>query len=244
MFKLDLRGIQDLEDDLRQFRERAYPFATKQTLNQTAFEAMTIARNIVDRKMVLRNQWTKGSIQYEQTRTLNVAHQESIVGSIQEYMATQETGGSESSKGVHGMAIPTGYSAGQEGQKPRTRLPKRANMMRAIKLAQRIRGRTPKQRMRIAIRNAVNTKRRYIFLKGLAHKKAGIFRVIGGRKGARDDGPTKGATIKMVHDLSQRTVRVPRNPWLMPAVNIAMEGMDDTYRKALIFQLKRWRIFE
>lgn len=241
MFNIDNKSIKRLEADLKAFAHRALPFATKSTLNMAAFDAQKEARATVSAKMVERNKFTRQSIRVDQAKTLNVRRQESAVGSIAEYMADQEFGGVKASKGKHGVAIATSFSAGQQGQRPRTRLPRKPNKLANIRLK---RGkRTPankRQRTLFAVQDAVSSGNRTVFL-DLGRTK-GIFRVVGGRKGFKRGWP-KGARLKMLHDMSNKSVRIPRNPWLAPATKRTEKKIPGFYRKAIIFQLKRKGLF-
>ena len=137
MFTANDKDLKQLEKDLKTFADRAFPFATKNTLNKAAFTAQKIARKDVSVKMVERNRFTQQSIQVEQTRTLNVRQQRSTVGSIADYMEDQEFGAVKRKKGSEGVSIPTGYSAGQQGQQPRTRVPRKANKLASIRLSKK-----------------------------------------------------------------------------------------------------------
>jgi len=243
MIKLDEKDLKDLQSDLKTFANRAYPFATKETLNKTAFHAMKVARNDVEVSMVLRNRWTVGSIRAQPTRSLNVNQQFSVVGSTEEYMAHQEFGRLETTKGKHGVAIPTGYSAGQEGVTPRTRLPRKANRMQNIRIAKfQQSGKTRKQRMVMTVRRAVETNRRFVYLD--LGKRRGIFKVRGGDIEYASRGWPGKASLKMLQDLSHRSVRIPKSPWLNPSTKKASNKMPEFYREAILFQLKRNKIFD
>ena len=242
MFKIDTQEIKNLESDLKTFASRAFPFATKQTMNRSAFEAQKTIKRVISVKMIERNKFTGRSIQVDQTRTLNVNRQAAVVGSTADYMEDQEFGGVKYKKGKEGTAIPTAYSAGQGmNAEPRTRLPRRANTLQNIQL-QRRRGkaRSRKQRMILAVRSAVDTGYRFVFL-DLGRKK-GIFRVVGGSRGTKRGWP-KGAKIRMVHDLTEQSVVIPKNPTFKPSVERTQSLMPGFYRDALIFQLKRNKLF-
>ena len=233
MFKLDDRDIKELEKELKTFADRAYPFATKATLNRAAFETQKIARKDVRVKMVTRNKFTEQSIQVDQARTLNVSRQAATVGSIADYMETQEFGGTERKGGSHGVAIATSFAAGQEGQQPRTKVPSKRNKLQNIRLQhRRTGGSNRRQRNLIAIKQASTTSNKFVFL-DLGRRK-GIFKVTGGKRSPR---------IKMVHDLTRQTIRIPRNPWLKPAVDRVNFLLPEFYKDALIFQLKRNNLF-
>jgi hypothetical protein len=88
-----------------------------------------------------------------------------------------------------------------------------------------------------SVRQAVKTGRRYVFLDlGTAGRK-GIFKVLGGKRRLKSG--RSSAKLRMVQDLSQRSVRIPATPWLNPSVLLASLQMEDFYRKALLFQLRR-----
>jgi hypothetical protein len=211
MIDLDLKDIDDLENELKTFAKRSYPFATKQALNATAWGARKQAQRIIGERFIERNKWTRGSIRVEQARK-------------------------------HGVPIPTAYAAGQEGQQPRTKVPRRPNRLSSIKFNRsRARGKTRKQRILLSVREAVQTGRRFRFIDFGGDKSKGIMRVLGGRKGTKKGWP-KGARLKMVYSLKDRAVRIPKTPWLDPAVEAEMPRMREHFRQALIFQLRRQKL--
>jgi hypothetical protein len=233
VFSIGDEGIKQFESDLKTFADRAYPFATKSTVNSSAFKAMKIARDDLSSRMTLRNRFSIQSIQVEQTKTLNVKRQTAIVGSTADYMEDQEFGTTIVKRGKEGVQIATGYASGQEGQK-RTRLPRRANAMKTIQLQKRRkRGGSRKQRNLVAIKSAAESGTKFVFL-DLGRRK-GIFKVTGGKRRPK---------IKMVHDMSRQSVVIPANPWLAPAVKETRKLVPGIYRNALIFQLKRQGLFK
>lgn len=235
MFEIDMRQLKELEKDLKIFAKRAYPFATKSTINGAAFATQKVAKKDVEIKMVQRNKFTLQSIRVEQARTLNVNRQSASVGSIADYMADQEFGGVKRKTGSEGVAIPTGYSAGQERQQPRTRLPRKPNKLSNIKLKQRRnKASSRKQRNLQAIKAAAVSTNKYVYLE-LQNNRKGIFRVIGGKRKPK---------IKMVYDLSSSSTPIPRNPWLKPATDHVQQQIPAIYLKALQFQAKRLGLFK
>jgi hypothetical protein len=233
MLMVDDKQIKRYERDLKAFASRAYPFATRQTVNASAFKAREIAQGNVRANMVTRNKWTERSIQVDKTSTLNVQRQTAIVGSMADYMETQEFGGTEKSSSGKGVAIATSYSAGQEGQRPRTRLPRRPNKMAAIQLQKRRKKGTSRvQQNFIAVREAAASGTKFLYLD--LGRRRGIFRVTGGKRKPK---------IKMVHDLTRSSVAIPKNPWLAPAVRDTERYMPEIYRDALVFQLQRNKLF-
>lgn len=234
MFRIQDKDVKRLENDLKAFRHRALPFATRNTLNQAAFTAMREARGNVGDDMVERNQYTRQSIRVEQARTLAISRQATAVGSTAGYMETQEFGGTEAKTGKEGVAIPTSYSAGQgRGAQPRTRLPRKPNKMANIQLRKRSKkGAGRKQQNLIAVKTAAANGHKYVFL-DLGRRK-GIFKVTGGKRRPK---------VQMVHDLTEQSVTVPRNPWLSPAVERTKHQIPRLYADSLRFQLKRYNLF-
>ena len=232
-FSVDLKDAKRLERDLKNFAHRAVPFATKNTLNSAAFTAQKLAREDVRQDLVLRNRFTIQSIQVEQTRTLDIRRQAAVVGSTADYMEDQEFGSIKTKAGKKGVSISTGYSAGQEGQQPRTRLPRKVNQLASIQLKHRRRkGANRRQRNLIAVKDAAASGNKFVYL-DLGRRK-GIFRVLGGKRNPR---------VKMVHDLSNTSVRIPSNPWLSPAIDKTEPLMPGIHRKSLEFQLRRLGLF-
>lgn len=232
MLTVDDDKLKQLESDLKTFAGRAFPFATKATVNRSAFETQKLARNAVERRMTLRNRFTIQSIQVDQARTLNVQRQRASVGSTADYMEDQEFGTVKRKQGKEGVSIATGFSAGQEGQKPRTRLPRGANKLASIRLRNKRKKGSRKQRNYIAVMEAAKGGQKYIFMN--LGKRKGIFKVTGGKRQPK---------VKMAHDLSRPTVVVHSRPWLGPAVNRIERQMPAYYEEALTFQLKRAGLF-
>lgn len=234
MFSIDDKDIRRMEQDLKTFASRAYPFASKNTINQAAFTAQRISRESVKEDLTLRNRFTVQSIQVEQTRTLDVRRQAAVVGSVAPYMETVEFGGVKGKQGKEGTPIATSYAAGQgQNAQPRTRLPRKANTLQNIQLRRnQLKAKTRRQKNLVAVKDAAQSGRKFVFLE-LSRRK-GIFRVTGGKRRPR---------LKMVWDLTRQSVIVPRNPWLAPAVKQTERAIPGIYQDSLRFQLKRNNLF-
>ena len=234
MFSIDDKQIKRYETDLKRFADRAFPFATRQTINSAAFTAQSKAKEIIRNEMTLRNKFTLSTIQVRpDKRELNVSRQAAYVGSTVDYMQDQEFGAQKRATGRYGVPIATSYAAGQSGNK-RTRLPSRPNKMQEIRLSKRRGGRVANrmQANLMTVKHAAATGQRYVFLN--LRRGEGIFRVLGGKKKPR---------IKMVWDLSRKSVVVPKQPWLAPAVAATNPFIPGIYEDALKFQMRRNRIF-
>lgn len=243
MFSIDDRETQRLEKQLKTFKKRALPFATKETLNRAAFNAQKGYKREAQKDLTLRNKFTLQSIRVEQAKGLNVRQQISIVGSTAPYMEDQEFGGHKTRKSREGVSIATSYSAGQgDDTRPRTKLPRKPNKLENIKL--KTKKRTPKnnkQSLVFKVQDAVESGNRAIYHK-FNNGTKGIFRVVGGRKKFKRGWPV-GAKIKMVWDMTRPSVRIPKEPMLKPAHKKAASMLPRFYRDSLRFQIKRHNIF-
>jgi hypothetical protein len=237
MLKVDTREIKRYERDLKEFASRAYPFATKQTINKAAFHSQKEAKSEVSKNMIERNRFTSQSIRVVQSRTLKVDRQSATMGSTAAYMETQEFGGVKRKTGKHGVALTTSYASGEGmGTQPRKRLAKKANRLQNILLSKaKTKSKNRRQRNAIIIKRAAEQGIDHVVL-NLRGGKRGIFRVIGDDSGVDN--------IRMVHDISRKTVLIKPNPWMRPAVKRTTPLMQGFYRDALVFQLKRQGIFK
>ena len=236
MFSIENDQIKKLEADLKQFRNRAFPFATRKTLNDVGFAQKRIIQADLNDKFILRNNYTRQSIRVDRAQTLSVARQSTIVGSVASYMDEQEFGGLKRKSGKHGVAIPTSYSAGQAmGAKPRTRRISKRNLLRNVKLSsRRKRGVSKQQHNLIKIREAKSKGEKFVYLELQGGgRRRGIFRVLGSKRKPK---------IKMLYDLSKNSVEIPKDPTFQPAFEEAKRMLPAFYADALRFQLRRHKI--
>jgi len=238
MFKIKTDLIKKFESQLKAFKDRALPFATKNAINSAAFTAQKISREIIQKEFVNRNTFTQRSIRVNKTNSLNINEQESEVGSIADYMRTQEEGGRKTKKGKHGVPLPTSFSAGlSENAKPRTKTPLPRFKMKNIKLRyKRHLYSSKKQANAVAIKQALRFQSKYVYLE--FKNKQGIFQITGSQR------TKKIRSLKMIYDLSRTSVRIPKHEWLMPAVEQTQKKMSNLYLKALKDQLIRHNLFK
>ena len=232
--EVDVKDIEKFEDDLKAFNSKAFPFASKSTLNSAAFKGREIWQRNISQDFTLRNQFTRGSVRVEQTRTLNTRRQEAVLGSVAPYMEKAEFGGVERKSGKVGVAIPTATASGEgDVATPRQRLPRGANKLARIKLLQnRPKGRSRMQRNVAAIKQAIRLKKKYVFLD--FEKHPGIYKIVGRRGHER---------IRLLYDLSNDLIRIPADPTLAPSIKETQLHIPTLYRDALVFQLRRLGLF-
>jgi hypothetical protein len=235
MFQIDDRDVKRLERELKGFKDRAYPFATKATINRAAFAAREIAQDFIKGKMIQRNAFTVRSVQVETARTLNVRHQQAVVGSRADYMADQEFGATRAKQGKHGVPIPTSATSGEgPGVVPRRKVPRRGNQIQNMSVRRRAKAANRRQRNRIAIQEAAAAggRNRFVFLD--LGRRSGIYKVTGRKRKPK---------ITKFYDLSRGTVTIPARPWLAPAVEKVQPLLQKFYGQALAIQLKRHGLF-
>ena len=227
MFGINDRDIRRLERTLGEMSARAIPYATRNTLNQAAFAVRAEYQKNIRDDLINRNKFTERSVRVERAQGTNITTQKATVGSIADYMDEQEFGDTKTANGAFGVPLATSYSAGQTGQ--RTRLPRKPNKMQNINLRGRGgRSRSRKQQNFLAVRMAAQSGSKYVFLD--LDRGAGIFKVVGGKRRPK---------VKMIHDLSRRSVVIPANPLLRRSTDAVAPRMPDLYRDSLEFQISR-----
>ena len=241
---IDMHEVKGYESDLKEFASRAFPFATKKTLNDAAFDAQKGIQRGIRREMITRNKYTVNSIRVEPCKTLYVRGQEAVVGSIAPYMDMQEFGGVKHKRGKIGTPLPTTVASGEgRGAARRYKTPRGINKLSKIRLAKRGRAKykSKKQEIYVAVLMAAREGRKVVYLD--TGSKQGIYRIKGKGKVDRH-GKLTGVRMDMLYDLSHDAVTIPRTPTFAPATRNAQARMPMYYRNALIFQLKRQGLFK
>lgn len=235
MITMNSDKIKNYESDLKTFAARAFPFVSKQTINKTAFTAQKFIKADIKKKFTLRNKFTVNSIQVRTAKGLNVNTQEAVVGSIAPYMDEQEFGGTKKKTGKHGVTIATTVASGEgRGAQPRRKKVPPSRVMGRLKLNNRnVKSRTRRQENAIKIQMAVAAKKKFVYMD--LNKHSGIYRVTGSKANTK---------IDLIYDLSNKTVPIPRNPTFAPATERARKLIPFFYEDALVFQLKRQRLFK
>lgn len=243
MIAVDMSRIKDLEEDLKRFSNKAVPIANQFAINAGAFKTREASQKVIKSRMTTRNQFTVRSVLVEKSkRTLNIKQQESVVGSVAPYMETQEFGGKTSAGGAHQAVIPTGWSAGQEGQRPRTRVPRRANKLANIRLGTKIRAGTRSRKQDAFLRGllAAREGQKFVAIDDSGGSSTAIYRVWGR---AKRRGQFTRIKLKMVWSMRRSPARIPATPWLAPGVAEVVPKMPGIYAEALEFQVKRMKMF-
>lgn len=229
----DLKGkkLKKFESALRAFGGKDYPIINGMALNQTAFETSQEYKSNARRQFTLRNKFTERSIQFDKARGFNPRNQFSVVGSTMNYMEEQEFGITKTATGKRGVAIPTTTASGEpRGSRPRRKVVPRSRHRSNIKFTKsKIKARTRKQHIVATIRaTAARGSGKFIYLP--IQRAPGIYRVTG--KGRR-------AKIKLIYDLSRRSINIERRPTLNPAVQRIGPRIPSFYKKAFERRMKK-----
>lgn len=241
MLELDTKELKKAQHRLERKAKDGVAWAIRRTLDEMAFQGRREYVRAAKKQMTLRNANTVRSIQFTKVKTMVIEHMESRYGSVENYMDLQERGGVERAKGKEGVAIPTNVAAtGSESSAKRLK-DVRANMrVSRVQLRnKRIKGRSQGVRNKRKVVDAVKSGKRYIYM-DLGRRK-GIFRVKGGSK-ARKLHPSHGvigARVQMIHDLTRKSVSIPKNPMMARTHTTMRRRFDALASKNLTQQLRR-----
>lgn len=237
MIRVDLGDFKRLEKSLGAFAKKAGPYASREALNKTAFDARADIQSRIGDQLTERNQFTRRSIRVDRTRSLEITTQKATTGSVAEYFDELEEGQRKTPKsGSKSVPLATAYAAGQRGI--RTRMPTRRNAMRNLTLRQKaLVAKNPKQRNVLLVQDAVNSGRRLLYLE--LGKTKGIFRVVGGKAHATKRGWPRGARLKMIYNLSKTSTPRPKQAIFAGMARDIGPVLERNYQRAIDFQLKR-----
>ncbi len=242
MIEFDDKNWQQLEKDLKTFREKAIPYAVAAYLNEMAFDTAANGRKIIQGRMILRNKYTLSSVRVNKAvMSKNINQMKSAAGSIAGYLEKQEFGGSVGGESGKSKPIPTTFASG-EGGSVRKKLPKRQNKMSNISLSRKaVRASSRKQANFIRVQMAMKSGDKYVYIDTGRKKFIARINVVNlSKKGAK----FKGASLRMVYDLTRKKVSLRKNKWLEPATDQAVKNRDAIYAKALQYQINRHKIFQ
>lgn len=226
MITVDMTQAKKLEKILGQVRDRAVPYAQRNAINDTAFEARKQSVSGVKSEFVNRNTWTAKSIRVDRART---PRDSAVLGSTEEYMAKQEFGG----KGK--AYVPSPNASGESSHaRVRRRPVRQTNWINRIQVAKRRyapeNGRTQAQANIIALKEAKDRGDKHIVM----HKgrgRLGIYKVMGTKRKPRS---------KLLYSLRDAPVAIKRKPWLIPtAVRVQRELGASFYFARLRQELSR-----
>lgn len=230
--EVNTEQLDELLHRLEKLRRSAVPYAIRDSLNASAWQAKREWGNEMDKKLTIRNTWTKRGIRTERARGTAIHRMESRVGSVREYMSRLEEGGVISD--TRGVPIHTSVASGEgRGTRPRTKVVRPANRLNAIQRHKGIKGN----------RSQKNWGAVQLALKSGAKNKVAYMEV-GARKGLyKVSGSKKNPQIDLLIDLTQTSHRVRARPTLLPTIVALQPKLRTLHALAIIRQLRRqgWR---
>ena len=218
MITVKLTGAKEMVKSLERMRQKAVPYALKNALNTAAFETRTIWQADIRKSFVNRNAFTERSIRVEQASTTNLV---ATVGSVADYMGTQEQGGTVKGKSGSHKAIPMAAAAGQAAGSARTRLVRARYYLGAIQVTKVAGHGGRRQQNAIAIALARKQGKSIALLTRPNGAKA-LFALSGGKRKLK---------TRMLWDVSRSAVKVHAQPTLersLAAVKPKLEHMLET----------------
>lgn len=246
-YTIDTREVRSWEEGLADINKRGLFYAHRDTLTESAVKLRELSQQSIQRRMILRNQWTARGIAFDRAkgrttrdlvaRTGALAKSSQVKGEHgkQYYLATQEFGGVERRKpGALGVSLPTPWASKESGI-PRKRLALPSRSPRGIDLPpNRWKAKSARQKRFLAIKQAVETGKRSALLE--VRGKVGLFKVSGGSKRKPET-----ARIDKAQDLSAKQYNIPRNPWMRPALTLLLPRIGGIYKGQLQRQLRMAR---
>lgn len=177
--------------------EHQYPKIRRNTLNDMAFVARREIQKDLGNQFTLRNSFTAGSIAVNKASESRGSF--AAVGSMQNYMRTQEYGGNQSIKN-----IPT---TDARVNKAATKMV-RANL-RLSKMGSLTKKTGTNREAYIAIQQARRRKQKLVVLE--VNGRKGIYQLNNTRS---PKGKSASGDIRLIHDLSRKSVNITAVDWL------------------------------
>lgn len=234
MISVKIEGLVELERGLQRLATTALPYACKEILNKAAYATVDALKREAQQSFTLRNKYTLGSFRMERAHGGRIDQMQSIAGSIQPYMLTQEQGGDVKAK-AHHVAIPAPAAAGQASGVHRTKTVRGARKLAAISIVRPPPSANSLGRRRFNVVSAAVSLR-----KGT---KFVMFKRPGGGEGIYlIVGTTKTFKARLLYDVSRSSVHIKPTPILERAVAAVMPKMDGIVQAAIEQQLKRQNI--
>lgn len=227
MIRVDLRDFKRLSRDLETTAKSAFPHATRNALNNIAFEGRKLWQAEMGRAFVLRNDWTTRRLLVEKAKGTRMQGMRSTLESPDTFLLKQEAGGTEN------RSVPTGVATTEgRGANPRRRLVSKPNKVSSISLATRSHKGNRRQRNAIAIRQAQAAGKRFVYLDTERHK--GLFRLTGGKRLK---------SVDMVWDTTSKSHVVHRTPTLARTLTRLEPKCPALMTSALVEQLRRHKVW-
>lgn len=223
MIHVTLRGWDKYQRDLETFSKKVVKDALRDALNGMAFETRREWSAEIEKRLTTRNKYTsRTALRVEKASGRTLTTMQSKVGSIADYMDTQEQGGT--TKGP----IPGPTAAGQKPGGKRTKPVRATNRVRTLLASKGTQGTSRKQRNAVALAMARRTGKKVALLERPNGGK-GLFRITGGKR-----------TIKtrLIWTVGRGTSKVKATPTLGPVIRRLEPRYPQITHAAMLKQLR------
>jgi hypothetical protein len=237
MISFKVKGIDAMLRDLEKMQKRAIPHAMRNAVNTAAFEARSVWQREIGASFTLRNKFTQNSIRVTKAFGTNTARMAARVGSVAPYMDEQERGATIRGKS-RSKPIPAPAAAGQAPGTKRTKAVRPGSYLGRIRVVRRARAVSPKQRNLMTMLLAQQRGEQHAVLERPNGGK-GIFRISGGKTFKRKRLGRRRFRLRLLYDLSKRSVRVPAEPTLQRTLKAVERKLPHIFSAALLEQLRR-----
>lgn len=222
---IDVSDFADFGESLGRLKEKAWPYAVRGTLNTVAFDtSREWRRQIENGDLQVRNTFTVRAITVDKATGTNIMNMRSTVSAPKApWLEKLETGGIEERGNV-----PTGSAAGAGLSKPKRKraLGKNATLA-SVTLAPRVTRGSRRQRNRVAVKMAVASGRKLVFLD--LGKRRGVFKVMGSKSNPQ---------VRMLFDTSKPSHQVKKHATLGPAVRLVTPRLAKIMKAEVDKQIK------
>lgn len=228
MITVKLEGAKEMVSALKRMRTQAVPFALRNALNTAAFETRTIWQRQIRTAFTNRNAFTERSIRVEQASPTNLVAK---VGSVADYMGTQEDGGTVKGKSGHKVIAAPG-AAGQAAGGQRKRAVRARFYLGGINVAHPSLHGGRRQQNAIAIAVARKQGKNIVLLTRPGGRK-GLFLIGGGKRALR---------TKLLYDVSKSSVKVPGSHTLQSSLAAVKPKLEHMLEASVKQQMQRFNV--
>jgi hypothetical protein len=224
---------QRFEKQISEASSVGIPIAVQQTINNSARTAWREGRKNTDSEFTNRNQWTRRSQTYQQTRELDIDKMVSVTGSSAGYLAEQETGFTRTSTGKAGVWVPTADAAGQTGERTKPILRRfrkgRMRLKRKIK-------KQPASAAQARLFKMYDAIKGNGLIWGEFKNTIGMWHLTGH---ISDNGRIILTGVRLLYSANKKVITTNATKWHTPGVQLALGKMGDEYHRALKRQWAR-----
>jgi len=227
MYVLESPDMRRLAKELERSTKAGFKYGVRESLNRVAFAARKEWQSQMGRTFVLRNRWTVGSIRVERVKGLSLQTMQSKVGSVADYVKTQEDGGTVQG-GARGYRRPTARAkSGRKPVKPRFRMKRLQLIDPDVSGAG---GRD--QKLRAASRIARERNAKFVFL-DFAKDVQGMYQVMGSKRRPK---------LRLVWSMKTKSVDIPKHATMAPMLARMDRRFPRFAKAAFLQQCKRHRL--